>query len=262
LRIAAQTRGNLNLEPQTSTAESLGVTFKPIQNLTLTLDWWHFTFEKLITTETATQLVNFDPTGAITGRVKRDPATNALLSVVLQYYNAPEMTTAGYDFGADYNVKFDKYGNLRLNLSGTYIDEYQLTQLTGLAPINAAGRSNDGVAGASPNTRFRANFRTTWSGGNHSLTALLHYYAPLKFTLDPSYEIESWMPLDITYNYSLPTSIFGKDTRLDSLQLSLGATNVLDESEPYVPFPGFQPFIPSLYDLRGQIFWGSIVAKF
>jgi iron complex outermembrane receptor protein len=260
LRIAAQTRGNPNLQPQSSEAYSFGVTLRPLDNLTLSLDYWHFNFEDLITTETATQLVAMDPDGSLTGRVSRD-ATGRVQSVRLQYFNASEMTTSGLDFEGSYAIEMDEAGRLSFNLAATYIKEYELVQSPGAAPINAVGRTNDSIAGVSPNSRLRGNFRATWANANHSLTALLRYYHPLKFTLTPGSEIDSWTPIDLTYSYRFDGDFLGNALG-SQLSATLGVINVLDEEIPHVPVPGFQPFIPSLYDARGRMVWLRLTGEF
>lgn len=259
LRIAAQTRGNPDLEPQTSEAYSVGFTVRPLDSLTLSLDYWHFDFEDLITTETATQLVTMDPDGSITGRVIRD-ASGRLQSVQLQYFNASQMTTSGFDLEAAYALDAGP-GRLSFNLAGTYIDEYELVQTPGAAPIDAVGRTNDSIAGASPNSRLRGNFRTTWATQNHSLSALLRYYHSLKFTLDPTVEIDSWTPVDLTYSYRFDGD-FMANVLGSQMNLTLGVNNVFDEEIPHIPFPGFQPFIPSLYDARGRMAWLRVTGEF
>lgn len=260
LRIAAQTRGNPDLDPQSSAAYSFGFTLRPLDDLSLSLDYWHFNFEDLITTETATQLVNMDPTGTITGRVNRD-ATGRLQSVRLQYFNASEMTTSGVDLEGAYALDMDDFGRLSFHLGSTYIKEYELVQSPGAAPINAVGRTNDGIAGAAANSRLRGNFRTTWSTTNHSLTALLRYYHSLKFTLDPEVEISSWTPVDLTYGYRFNGDLLGNALG-SQLNVTVGLNNVFDEEIPHVPFPGFQPFVPSLYDARGRMVWMRLTGEF
>lgn len=260
LRIAAQTRGNEALDPQTSSAYSVGFTLRPLDELSLSLDYWHFNFKDLITTETATQLVSMDPTGALTGRVVRDP-TGRLQSVTLQYFNAAEMTTSGVDLEGSYTLDMASWGRLNFGLGSTYIKEYELVQTPGAAPINAVGRSNDGIAGASPNSRLRGNLRTTWSTDNHSLTALLRYYHELKFTLTRGVKIDAWTPVDLTYSYRFDGDFLG-NVLGSRLNASLGVNNVFDDEIPYVPFPGFQPFIPSLYDARGRMVWLRLGGEF
>ncbi len=260
LRIAAQTRGNTELEPQSSEAYSFGFTVRPLDDWSLSLDYWHFNFKDLITTETATQLVNMDPTGAITGRVVRDPS-GRLQSVALQYFNASEMTTSGVDFETRYAHDMSNWGRLDISLGSTYIKEYELVQAPGAAPINAVGRTNDGIAGASPNSRLRGNLRTTWSGMNHSLTALVRYYHSLKFTLVPDTEISSWTPVDLTYGYRFDGDMLGNALG-SQLNITVGVNNVFAEEVPFVPFPGFQPFIPSLYDARGRMVWLRLMGEF
>lgn len=256
LRISAQTRGNPDLKPQTSTAFSTGVTFRPWDPFSVSLDYWRFEFEDLITTETVGQLVEQDPDGSLTGRVVRD-VTGRLQRVILQYFNAQSVTAAGVDFSLDYRQELGDLGRVNFNIAGSYTDKYDWVLGEGLAPIEGAGMTNDGLP-ASPNTKLRTNVRGTWSRGNHSFTALVHYYDSLKFTRDPSIKIDSWTPVDINYQYTFSNNVLATD----SLSLAIGANNVFAEEAPHVPFPGFQPVIPTLHDARGRMIWARVIANF
>ena len=106
--------------------------------------------------------------------------------------------------------------------------------------------------------RWRANFRATWSNGPHSLNALLHYYGSMTLTEDPTQHVGTYAPVDLSYTYT-----YGKNLGpLDGASLTIGANNIFDQLAPFVPYPGFQPFIPTLYDIRGRSVWARVTANF
>lgn len=114
---------------------------------------------------------------------------------------------------------------------------------------HGAGSTNDALASGGgpvqPSTKWRINGRVTWTYAGGTLNILGHYYAPIDFSLKPGTKIGSWFPIDINYTYNF-------DLAGTKAQLGVGAQNVFAAKEPYVPVPGFQPFLPSLYDTRGR----------
>ncbi|TAK50947.1 MAG: TonB-dependent receptor [Gammaproteobacteria bacterium] len=260
IRIASRTSGNPDLEPQTSAAYNFGVTIKPLPGLTASIDWFRFEFDDLISTETATQVVNADPTGQLTGRVQRD-ANGQLIGVILQYFNAQSVVASGYDFDIGYEREFAGIGRLGFNLSGTYLPTYRWTLGPGQAPANWAGETNDRRP-AAPNPEWKANFRVNWSSGPHSVAALLRYTGSLEFTLDPTQRIRAFTPVDLSYTYRLQSGMRGIGGAVKGATVSVGATNVFGEQEPFVPYPGFQPYLGSLHDLRGRFVWAKVTADF
>ncbi|MCX7676172.1 MAG: hypothetical protein N2Z59_02215 [Alteraurantiacibacter sp.] len=144
---------------------------------------------------------------------------------------------------------------LNFNVAGTYNYKYNLQQAVGSPIIRAAGASNDSITGASPNTKLRINGRVTWEKGGHLATIGVRYYAPITFTLSPDIKLDAWYPVDISYTYNF-------DVGEREFMVGVGAQNVFNDLEPYVPPPGFQPFIPSLYDTRGRSIYAKASVKF
>src|SRR5690606_36921111 len=131
-----------------------------------------------------------------------------------------------------------------LNLAGTYAFNYKVQDVPGGPVYDGAGASNDRRT-APPQTDLRINARATWNHGPHMLTAQLRYYGSIEPTLDPTVSIGAYKPLDLTYAYTF-------DLGGTQSQISVGSVNVLGAKAPEVPFPGFQPFIPTLHDTRGR----------
>jgi outer membrane receptor protein involved in Fe transport len=258
IRTSSQTRGNPDLKPQTSKAWNAGATIRPLPGLTASLDWFRFDFQNLISTENASQLVLDDPTGALTGRVFRDAAGQPI-RVVLQYFNASKVVASGFDFDLGYQHETDSAGTFSANVAGTYLPVYRWTLTPGGRAENWAGETNDRRSGA-PSPKWRANLRLNWAMGRHAVNLLMRYTGSLEFTLDPTQRIEAFTPIDASYSYRIGDGMFGGTVK--SATFSVGATNLLGEKEPFVPYPGFQPFIASLHDQRGRFLWARVSADF
>lgn len=257
IRVSSRISGNPELQPQTSTAWNIGGTVRPLDGLTASVDWFHFKFDNLIATESATDLVNSDPTGERTGRVFRD-ANGQPIGVILQYFNAASVTASGLDFDLGYRHTTDNAGNFSFQLAGTYLPTYRWQIAPNAPEINWAGETNDRRV-AQPSPKWRANARFNWEMGPSSLMVQMRYTGSLKFSLDPATRIRAYTPVDISYTHRL-TDAFGAG--LKGLSLAVGATNVFAEKEPFIPYPGFQPFIGSLHDQRGRFLWAKLTADF
>lgn len=254
LRIALIERGNPNLQPETSEAWSAGFTLRPVSGLTLEGTWWRFAFDNKIATLSPTDIVNRTPSGTPETPIVRDQ-TGRILSVSTTFINQASVLTEGLDFMADYMTAIGNMGSLNFNVAGTYNYKYNLQQAVGSPIIRAAGASNDSITGASPNTKLRINGRVTWEKGGHLATIGVRYYAPITFTLSPDIKLDAWYPVDISYTYNF-------DVGEREFMVGVGAQNVFNDLEPYVPPPGFQPFIPSLYDTRGRSIYAKASVKF
>ena len=260
LRITQITTGNPNLRPQTSDAYNLGITVRPLDGLSISLDAWKYKFKDLITTESANNVVKADPTGALTGKVIRNPSTNQVAVVYVQFTNAAALDTQGIDFDVNYKRDLNGWGRIDLDAQGTYRDTYRLTATPGATPVEGAGQTNGGGARAPlvPNPRWRANFRATWSSGPHSVNALVHYYGSMILTEDPTQHVAAYAPVDLSYTYTYEKNL----GPLQGASISIGSNNIFDKLVPFVPYPGFQPFIPTLYDIRGRSVWARLTANF
>jgi len=260
LRITQITTGNPNLKPQTSDAYSLGFTVRPLDGLTVTLDAWRYKFKDLITTEAANNVVRADPTGALTGKVIRNPSTNQVAVVYVQFTNAAVLDTQGLDFSVNYRRDLNALGRIDLDLSGTYRDRYRVTPTAGATPIEGAGQTNGG-GGRAPlvaNPKWRANFRATWVNGPHSVTALVHYFGKLTVTEAPTLSVGTFTPVDLSYTYNMDTGL----GPLQGASFTIGANNLFDQRAPYVPYPAFQSFLPTLHDIRGRSVWARVAMNF
>jgi iron complex outermembrane receptor protein len=257
IRVSSRVAGNPNLKPQTSKAWNVGGTVRPLDGLSASLDWFHFKFDNLIATESATDLVNMDPTGALTGRVFRD-AANQPIGVILQYFNAASVTASGLDFDVNYRLTTENAGNFGFQIAGTYLPVYRWQIAPNAPEVNWAGETNDRRV-AQPSPKWRANARLSWESGPSSLMVQMRYTGSLKFSLDPTQRIRAYTPVDISYTHRLSD---GLGSTIKGLTAAIGATNVFAQKEPFIPYPGFQPFIGSLHDQRGRFLWAKLTADF
>lgn len=243
LRIAALQKGNLNLKPERSTSYSMGATLRPADGLTFDATWWKFDFSDKIVTPSATSIVAQYPMGTPETPIVRD-SSGRILSITTIFTNAASVVTEGLDFSADYRHDLGDLGNVSLNLAGTYMYRYDYQAVAGGVVYDGAGFTNDNQV-PPPNSKLRVNGRITWQKGDGTLNVMMRYYGPVTFSRNLDYKLKAWTPIDVSYSHRF--DLGGSD-----LALGVGATNLFQVNEPYVPAPGFQPFVPGLYDVRGR----------
>jgi outer membrane receptor for ferrienterochelin and colicin len=125
--------GNPDLDPETALALSGGISWTPVDWLSLTGDYWNYNYKDRIQAESSTQIIALDDANRMMGgpgdpRVPRDPVTDAVAEVRTKTVNIDgEWLTDGVDFGVMFNFdggKFggseDDFGRIGLGAQGTY----------------------------------------------------------------------------------------------------------------------------------------------
>ena len=110
--------GNPNLKAEKSKSTTIGLVFEPTRDFNMGLTWYQIDWRDQVTTPSFQSLVNGNGVinGVTRGVVTRDPATNAIVSVAANYYNASTTLTSGLDFDAIYRMA-TPYGKLALGLA-------------------------------------------------------------------------------------------------------------------------------------------------
>jgi len=264
-RITTLVSGNAQLEPQTSRNYNLGFTLRPIQSLSVDVDYWHFTFEDQISIENPLELAasletTLDPT-----KVQRDPSAGTVIyngvnvgpivGFNTTYVNNRTLETAGFDFGINHVAQLGRAGSLRTAAAATYQSTYKINGR------DITGSRNARVAGGSFAVPWRATLQNLWVIGGSSVQSLVRYtdgYAndqipnagtPVKPFIEP---YVSW---DLSYAYN-----FGERFGLRGSEIAFGVNNVTDEIPPYVPDGNHT--LSSMYDYSGRHYWLRLKARF
>ena len=217
--VVAQAIGNDDLDPETADVYNLGVTVSPVDDLEISLDYWRFDYEDVITKENAQQTINNnDPT-----KVIRDPLTNAISRLNLDFINAAAIETDGYDVNLRYIL-----GDFGVSIDATYVNSYDLKQTADSETINGVGnRNNNNIARSLP--RVRGNIAIDWERANHSAAVIVRYIHDYDNDAAGNEQIDDQTTIDIRYSLSVPDLINQGD-----LVVSAGAINVTDEDPPEV----------------------------
>ncbi|MBT0586641.1 TonB-dependent receptor [Alteromonas oceanisediminis] len=263
---AVRTAGNEELKPEESTAYNVGFSFEPIDDLSVEMDYWNFSFEDLIIQENAQALLTANPQDP--ERIIRagDPLNGPLLQVNNTYVNASELDTSGIDLVTSYKIETD-FGTLTPSVNATYILSYDLTDPQA-GNIDGAGRRNFNNIGVS-SPELRMNLGLNWSAGIHGANVFVRYISAYDDDqncadgttnttgcADGFYEIDSHVTVDAQYSVNLG-EVF--ETETDYL-LTVGGINLFDEDPPQV-FTN-SGFDSKVHDPRGRQIYARIAIEF
>jgi iron complex outermembrane recepter protein len=286
--IPVQGFGNPDLKPETALAVSGGVSWAPINELSLSGDFWDYDYKDRIELQSAQQIEGeFQATGANpNGAVTVDPVSGQVAKVTTKYINIPgDVTTNGVDFSGNItltNKTFgdtapeDRWHKLSFGAIGTYLLTFNFPlseasprtlpngKTLPAAPCNgstcsAVGNRNfNNVWQAMP--RWRVNFPVTWSYLGHSASVITHYISSYQDDVDPradgSYDtISAWVTVDLQYGYTVKNWL-GRE-----LTMRIGVYNVADADPPKVN--GLTTsYDYTLADPRGRMLFGKIIGQF
>ena len=231
-----RTVGDPDLQPETSEALNVGISWRNGASSAIDADLWRYSFEDVLRKENAQAIVNLDP---FDSRIERTSAgTISIINVA--FINADRIETTGIDLSA--RTRFAA-------LAGTVNAWAELTRLLSYdvtrdgSEIDALGKLNRANVGA-PNQKFRITGGVNWSRGSVTVDALLRHVGG--YDDDAGGGIDSFTTLDLAVAWTL-----GAQTTV-----TLGAANLLDEDPPYVNIAG--SYDPRSADPRGRRLFLSV----
>jgi len=140
--ITALRRPGAETQPERSESFAAGVVWNPMDELTVTIDWWNTEIIDQISFLSTQAVLDLEATGANPASfnvdVRRD-GQNEIIEVINGYANLPGFETSGLDFDVDYTFDFDGYGSLKANLNGTFISKFDSESAPGLGVFDNVG---------------------------------------------------------------------------------------------------------------------------
>ena len=196
--------GNPNLTPETADTLSFGITFEPIDNLRIDIDFSETDFSDRIVSVDPQQLLDLDffnsgftsqPTYAqlqawtnsgADPRIERNPNDlTQILRVTVGSSNASRMLVKAFDFKISYSFDLgdvlggiignDDLGTLSINGQATQIDTWEYQKFPTDPLTSPLGKRNRFVGEAPPLPEWKGNLRIGWVNGNHSASIIGRY---------------------------------------------------------------------------------------
>jgi iron complex outermembrane recepter protein len=232
---ASDGRGAGALEPEKSTAFSIGVGFEPLSGLSLTLDAWRLKVKNLIsgvpeqaifgdTTRYAARFVRCSqlPTsgpGILRGDVDTclNPGFDPIAYIDSPTENLGQLNVEGIDFAMAWRTNAAGWGKFGVSLDGTYLTKYKYQREFNGTFINALGRYSDNA----PVFRWQHYLALDWSMGTWGATLGQRYKSSYVDQV-PDNKVKAYFIHDLSFTW----------TGLQGLTLTAGVLNLFDEDPP------------------------------
>jgi len=257
--------GNPNLKPETGDVTTFGVVYDPqfVAGLSLTVDYWKYKIEDLITpldpNFAVEQCVD---SGTYCDLLYRYPASspNRGQFQVFQepIVNLGVLETDGIDIGVKYALRDTPVGSFNISLDMTKINSYENTPSPGATPVEIAGTFDRQFGNYA---KWRGLMGVGWAMGGFDGLLSLRYIHSYKVINPDGYEVDeppmqvgSMTYVDATVGYTFPT-----DTKIQ-----VGGINLTDKQPPLL----YQNNVTnantdvSTYDLLGRRWYVSLSQKF
>ncbi|MGR5353049.1 TonB-dependent receptor [Vibrio campbellii] len=233
-------QSNSDLEAETSTSFNFGVSYSPVEDLDLTLDYYNISIEDTIVLESLQGMVDQErSTGISNPNIERAGDGGRILKAYSQYVNLGTLDTSGLDLKVNYLYDFD-VATVRYDFMGSYVLDYTSPEYTNGPKNNKVGRNG------LPEYRFQ-----TGVGFNilsdHDIYVSADYIASQAQDVDENYnktgKIPSHTTFNVAYNYMAPWDA----------KLTAGVRNLTDE-DPAFESDGVT-YNSDLYSIQGRVFF-------
>ena len=196
-----RSQANPNLQPEKSQSLTAGVIFQPIRQLSFTLDYYHIKKTNIIT---GGPLSNAALTAYYAGQALPagysmilnpiDPqfpsGIRSVAIIVGPYANASSLTTSGFDFSAQADVRFSPGLRWSSNLEATRINKFDFRSCADNSDPSCEVQHYVGTQGpyilssGSGTPRWRGNWSNSLQFGRATLTGTINYVSGYRMTAE------------------------------------------------------------------------------
>lgn len=283
--------GNPDIRPETSEILNLGVTWEPLDALSLSVDYQTIDYKDRIrelSTVDAVQLqyaqmlnaigatpATYDRTpgsatrtaanawlatqNVLTGPgIQRDLTSQQIIKTIRNSANIAEVMIDLIDVKGRYDFPQTAVGNFSSTLSASYFTKYEYVDLFGQV-VDARGRQNGDSGIVPPLPKLKANLRLNWFRDSHSASVTANYQHHV--TTDGSFVAYTtgYKPARTIQAQTLVNAqySYALDNFYDSqLIMSLGVTNLFDQRAQRLPqLGGMETRLQTPF---GRQFWLSL----
>ena len=258
--------GNTELDPETADTISFGIVANPVEDLTLSVDWWSVALEDAIgSVSAATSIKECAENGntALCSLINRGNAGTLWLGtsgyVTSTDTNLGEVNFAGVDVAATYGMALGG-GDLSLKLMGSKSLEKETLVLPGVETTryDCNGIANDDQC-TGPNMDWRHTLTANYSKDDWTVGAAWRYFGKVDYkgtadTLAAAGALDAVNYIDLNGSYTLN----------ENVSFSAGARNLLDKETPMVG-GGLNPDNANSYgnyDVLGRYIYADVTISF
>ncbi len=232
---------NSELEEEESTNINLGIAWEPVENLGMTVDWYHIKMENVVTAPTYQDVIN-DPNKYAGAEVVRN-SNGEIVSVSYGPVNQAFETRSGIDLAVTYAYDTRDFGSFNSRLAVTKILKAEYQESSSEPVIDERDFMPE----------YTATLNLGWAYQDVSLNvfgkyrdrmctefANQYYFENCKEAKDAGYkaDIASMTTWNLTASYQFS----------EQGTVTIGAINVFDKEPPADPLSDTSPFYANTYD--------------
>ncbi|MEF1200621.1 TonB-dependent receptor [Vibrio owensii] len=230
---------NEDLDAETSVSFNFGVSYSPIEDLDLTLDYYNISIDDVITLNSLQSMIDQErSSGVANPNIDRD-ATGRITHATAGLENLGTLDTSGLDLKVGYRYDFDS-AVLRYDFMGSYVLDYSAPEYVNGPVNNQVGRN--GLPEYRFNTGVGLNFLE-----EHDVYLSADYIASQAQDVDENYNktgnIPSQTIWNVAYNYLAPWDA----------KFTAGVRNLTDE-DPAFESDGVT-YDADLYSIQGRVYF-------
>ncbi|MCH8247600.1 MAG: TonB-dependent receptor [Bacteroidetes bacterium] len=222
------TGGNVDLNAELSEGYNVGMVFNPIDDLSISLDYYHIELTDEITALASQTILDQELANMGSAQVIRS-GNGQIIFILANNQNLAGVRTNGLDLDLRYSFSAGGVGDFTTQLTWSHVNNYVFD-------------ANDGLGFQSeifaPEDRLRWNLN--WSLSDYSATLIGNYVADYETTILSSVTVDNWITWDLQLNWATPWN--GR--------LTIGARNLFDKDPPLGPGGGYNHF---LHDIYGRV---------
>lgn len=250
VKLPKQTGSNNELIPETSVGGTLGMVVEPMKNLTVSVDYWRVTMDKMLA-NLPEQAYFLDPV-KYADLFVRD-ATGKLLYIKNVTMNLGGQKAAGLDLAANYSYPTDGWGTFKVSLNGTYLTQFDNQLEKGGAWASNIGRfglASNGTTSSLPIITFRwkHTLALNWTKGD--------WAAQLTQNYNTGYHDQNLVAAQYFRDIK-PYQVFnltGTYRGFKNFTIVAGVTNLFDVNPPVTNHSGYNGYLSSAASPIGRAF--------
>ena len=267
------TGGNPNLFEETADSLTGGIVWQSpfsnpwLSNLSGSLDYYKIEIEDVVGTVSVTEQLrrcyNFDgvsnptysPTNTYCLLFQRDPGTGQLTNTFETNSNLGTLRTSGVDFQIDWRAALadlgaPDWGQLALNVTGTWLENWERQDLPGAAFTERTGTISNSFGLTLP--EWKSLTSLNWNNGAFGLGMRWRYQGSVENFNNRAQVIDGIHYFDLNASWNVN----------DAIALRAGINNVTDELAPVYSPSVASNTDPSTYDLLGRRYYVGLTARF
>ena len=233
--------GNVNLDAEESDSYNVGVVWNPIDDFSVTVDYYNIEFDQQISTIPLQQILNNEAAGVGPGGTQNVfRGNNGKINFIQAgLTNLSGVKTSGVDLDVTYSFGFETFGDFTARGAVSHVLDFE-------TETNPGSGFTDFIAGNFV-PDYRANLSLQWTKGDVGVNLIGEFIEASDdgTTLAGGYanELGSWTTWNLQFNYATPW-----DGRL-----AIGARNLFDKDPPLNQSLSHPFYSNQLHDIYGRV---------